>query len=148
MRNVFFITTGDLNMDIEEFKKMIDEAAASLIIVRGDAAVFGTQNIIRLFVNECKKSPLWKRDLTFLIMVLSTLKMAVTNENEWYIFRNAFSMDGVSLNCMTPVRQLIYTKYLASAEENGEAEKISKTIPQLALNHSAREHIEPPLQYY
>jgi hypothetical protein len=121
-------------MDIEEFKKMIDEAATSLKSARGRAAVFDTQNIIDLFVNEFKKSPLWKRDLTFLNVVLSTLKMAVTDEDEWYIFRNAFAMDGVSLNCMTPVKQLIYTKYLASAEENGEAEKISKTLPVLALN--------------
>ena len=134
MHGIFFITTDGQNMGIKELKKKIDEAAASLIIARGRAAVFGTQNIIRLFVIEFKKSPLWERDLTFLSVVLSTLEMAVTDEDEWYIFRNAFAMDGVSLNCMTPVKQQIYTKYLALAEENGEAEKISKTLPVLALN--------------
>ena len=123
-----------LKKEIKELKEAIEKEKASLITIRGGAAIVENQNIISLFLDECKKSPLWKRDSTFLKMVLNTLNIAGIDEDEWYVFRYAFSMNGRSLNCMTPVRQLIYTKYLALAEKRREAKKVSETLPLISLN--------------
>ncbi len=137
----------DITDPLRQLEIHIDILINSLQSHKSDCAIINGTNIIERFINEAQSSILWRKDQTWMQAVLNILELATNDDYFKFQFRGVFTTDGRHLNCMTPVRQLLYKNYVELAIYAGEHKRVQTILPLIFLNqYFLKKNILGPLK--